>query len=289
MANISISGIQIEYDLLGAPGAPAIALTPGGRFSMECPGVRELGEALAASGKRVLLWDRPNCGASDIFFTGDSESALQAQMLTKLIRALDLGPTAIAGGSAGARVSMLAAAYDPDIVSHLIMWWITGGPLMMIALASNNCSKLALIASLRGMGAVAQSPDWAEQINRNPGNRDRILAQDREAFIATMERWALAYLPSTDFPMPGLSAEDFARLRMPVLIFRNGEGDLTHPPETSERVHELIPHSRLVDPPWPDDEWNNRFIAAQANGSGHYLGWPMLASDILGFLDGDHA
>jgi len=284
MTRISISDTEIEYQLLGPPGAPAIALTPGGRFSMECPGVRGLGEALAAAGTRVLLWDRPNCGASDVSFTADSESGFQGHVLTQLIRALDLGPTALAGGSAGARVSLIAAAHDPDIVSNLILWWITGGPLMMIALAANNCSRLALMASLHGMGAVAQAPDWAEQISRNPRNKQKILAQDRDTFIATMERWALAYLPSDDSRVSGLSADDVTRLRMPVLIFRNGKGDLTHPPQTSDLLHELIPQSRLVDAPWPDDEWNNRFISAQKSGSGHYLGWPMLAPHILKFL-----
>jgi hypothetical protein len=45
---------------------------PGGRFSKDDAGVRELAEALAAEGNRVVIWDRPNCGASDVHFTGDS-------------------------------------------------------------------------------------------------------------------------------------------------------------------------------------------------------------------------
>jgi len=32
-------------------------------------------EELARRGKRVLVWDRPNCGASDVCFAGSSESA----------------------------------------------------------------------------------------------------------------------------------------------------------------------------------------------------------------------
>ena len=45
-------------------------LTPGGRFSKDYPGVRELAEALAAAGNQVLIWDRPNTGESDVCFTG---------------------------------------------------------------------------------------------------------------------------------------------------------------------------------------------------------------------------
>jgi len=54
MARIQISGLGIEYQLLGPQGAPAIALTPGGRFAMDSPGLPELAEALVAGGKRAL-------------------------------------------------------------------------------------------------------------------------------------------------------------------------------------------------------------------------------------------
>src|SRR5512145_2120603 len=104
MARIAISGIEIDYELLGPAGAQAVAITPGGRFPKESPGVPELAQALAAGGRRVLLWDRPNCGASDICFDANTESELNGRTLTQLIRALDLGPTTLAAGAAGSRV-----------------------------------------------------------------------------------------------------------------------------------------------------------------------------------------
>ncbi len=284
MARIQISGIGIEYELLGPKDAPAIVLTPGGRFAKDSPGLPELAQALAAGGRRVLLWDRPNCGASDISFEGESESALQARTLIELIRALELGPTAVAAGSGGSRVSLIAAARDPEAVSHLIVWWISGGALSLISLAAYYCVGSAIAASRGGMAAVADSPGWAEQIQRNPRNRDILLAQDPERFIETMERWALAYMPSKTSPVPGMSPEGFARLRMPVLIYRSGKSDLSHTRRTSEWVHELIPHSELREPPWPDEEWNNRSGYAMKHGSGHFAGWPALAPAILDFL-----
>jgi pimeloyl-ACP methyl ester carboxylesterase len=283
MARIQISGLAIEYELLGPKDAPAIALTPGGRFAKDSPGLPELAHALAAGGRRVLLWDRPNCGASDVSFEGDNESDLQARTLIGLIRALELGPTALAAGSAGSRASLIAASRDPEVVSHLILWWISGGAISLISLAAYYCVNSAIAASRGGMAAVAALPGWAEQIQRNPRNRDIILAQDPERFLETMERWALAYMPSQTSPVPGMSPAAFARLRMPVLIFRNGKSDLSHTRRTSEWVHELIPHSELVDPPWPDDEWNQRSDYAAKQGSGHFAGWPVLAPAILAF------
>jgi len=283
MARIAISGIEIDYELLGPAGAPAIAITVGGRFPKESPGVPELAQALAAGGRRVLLWDRPNCGASDMCFDANTESELNGRTLTQLIRALDLGPTTLAAGSAGSRVSLIAASRDPDTVSHLVLWWISGGALSLISLAYYYCVDSALAASRGGMEAVARLPGWSEQIRRNPKNRNILLAQDPARFIETMERWALSYMPSESSPVPGMSPADFARLRMPVLVYRSGKSDLSHTRRTSEWVHELIPQSRIIEPPWPDNEWNVRSEYAMKHGSGHFAGWPAVAPQILDF------
>jgi pimeloyl-ACP methyl ester carboxylesterase len=283
MSRIELAGVQVEYELLGQAGDPAIALTPGGRFSKDSPGIRGLGEALAAAGQRVLLWDRPNCGASDICFDAKSESALHAQALIDLVRALDLGPTMLAAGSGGSRVSLIAASRHPEAVSHLALWWISGGVLGLLSLAHYYCGESAYAASSGGMSAVAAAPSWAEQIRRNPRNRDIILSYDRDAFIETMQRWASFYIPSESSPVPGMSPVDFSRLQMPVLIFRSGKSDLSHPRRTSEWLHELIPHSELAEPPWPDEEWNNRVAANKAEGRGLFEGWPALAPALLKF------
>lgn len=283
MARIEIAGIGIDYDLIGPPDAPAVALTPGGRFARDSEGLPELAQALAAGGRRVLLWDRPNCGASDLCFAADSESELHACTLTALIRALELGPTTLAAGSAGSRVSLIAAARDPNAISHLALWWISGGPIGLLSLAYYYCCESAIAASIGGMAAVAELSVWTEQLQRNPANRDILLAQDPRQFIATMERWAMVYMPSADSPVPGMSPDDFKALRMPVLLYRNGASDLSHTRETSEWVHQLIPHSVLREPPWPDQEWNTRLAHSLQHGGGLFAGWPRLGKDILAF------
>jgi pimeloyl-ACP methyl ester carboxylesterase len=274
----TILGLSIEYQLLGPVGAPAVALTPGGRFSKETVGLPELAQALAGAGRRVLLWDRPNCGGSQISFDADNESSLQARTLTALIRELELGPTVLAAGSGGSRVALMAASRDPEIVSHLTIWWISGGVTGLISLANYYCVTQALAASKGGMAAVAALPAWEEQIRRNPHNRDIILSQDPKKFIETMERWAMFYMPSGDSPVPGMSPQDFARLTMPTLVVRSGSSDLSHTRRTSEWVHELIPQSQIIEPPWPDDQWN------QVTGTPQLFAcWSQMAPAIVKF------
>lgn len=283
MARIEISGLGIEYELLGEPGAHAVALTPGGRFPKDTQGIRELAERLVAGGKRVLLWDRPNSGASDMCFEGENESLLQARILTQLIRALDLGPTAIGGGSAGSRCTLLAAAHDPEAVSHLLQWWITGGTISLFMLGASYCGESAVAARAGGMAGVAQLPTWAEQLKRNPANREILMRQDPEEFIATMERWISAFIPSDKSPVPGMEPEDFNMLTMPVLIFRGGKSDIWHPESVSDWVHKLVPHSRMVIAPWADEAPMQRLTDTALSGASPFLDWPDLAPQILEF------
>jgi pimeloyl-ACP methyl ester carboxylesterase len=283
MAHISVFGTGIAYELLGREADPPVVLTPGGRFSMTIPGLRELAEALVAAGRRVLIWDRPNCGLSDVCLSGASESEMQADMLVGLIRALQLGPTVIAGGSGGSRVSLLAAARCPEICSHLVVWWISGGPIGLMQLATYYCGEAATLASRGGMEAVLKATSWAGQFSANPAAKDAILKVGRDKFIDVMQRWAAAYAPSDISPVPGMKPADFARLTMPVLVFRSGASDLSHTRATSEWVHRLIPQSVFIDPPWGDSEWNERSAAADGR---LFASWPRLAPHIVDFVKG---
>jgi pimeloyl-ACP methyl ester carboxylesterase len=281
MPTADIDGTRIAYEIIGA--GPPWVLTPGGRFSKDTPGIRELAETLAARGQRVLIWDRPNTGASDVCFAGASESEMQADKLAGLLRALDLAPAIIVGGSGGSRVSLLTAARHPDVAAKLAMLWISGGVYGLMLLAVHYCGESIRAAWTGGMEAVVALPDWAEVLERNPRNRNLILALDPRQFIATLEQWMLVYCPDPKAAVPGLSDDMCARLAVPTLIFRSGASDPHHTRATSERLHDLIPQSRLVEPPWGDREWIERGEAAQA-GTGHlFERWPLLAPQLLEF------
>jgi pimeloyl-ACP methyl ester carboxylesterase len=279
MARAAIDGVSIGYEVIGE-GRPW-ALTPGGRFSKDDPGVRELAEALAALGNRVLIWDRPNTGESDVCFTGDSESAMQADALAGLLAHLDMAPAVIAGGSGGSRVSLLTAARHPEVAAGLAVWWITGGPFGLISLATHYCAGSIRAAWTKGMEAVAALPEWAEVVERNPSNRQRFLDQDPAAFIATLERWMVVYCPCEDAAVPGLPDDEARALDLPALVFRSGESDAYHTRATSERLAQVLPNARLVEPPWGDREWAERQEArTDGTAEGLFIRWPLLAPQL---------
>jgi pimeloyl-ACP methyl ester carboxylesterase len=280
MASATVEGLTLAYEVIGE-GRPWV-ITPGGRFTKDEAGVRELANALAADGNRVLIWDRPNCGESNVCFTGDSESAMQADALAGLLTALDMAPAVIIGGSGGARVSMLAAARHPDVAAGLAMWWISGGIYGLVTLGVHYCGNSLRAAWTNGMEAVVELPEWAEVLERNPTNRQRFLDQDPQVFVAALERWMLAYCPCGSELVPGLSDDAARGLDLPALVFRSGASDAHHTRQTSERVAELLPNARLVEPPWGDREWVER-QAAHFAGGGLFARWPLLAPQLLGW------
>lgn len=277
MARATVNGLSIAYDVIGE-GRPW-AITPGGRFSKDFPGVRELAEALAAEGNRVLIYDRPNCGESDVCFTGESESAMQADTLAALLEHLDMTPAVIVGGSGGARVSLLTASRHPEVAAGIAVWWISGGAFGLMSLGMHYCGQNLLKAWQEGMEAVAALPEWEEAISRRPENRQRILDQEPAEFVAAMERWMLAYCPCGGELVPGLTTAAAAKVGIPALVFRSGESDAHHTRETSEEVARMLPNSRLVEPPWGDREWIERSAAHQVTGK-LFDRWPLLAPQL---------
>lgn len=286
MAKIDVNGLTLDYEFVGDEGAAPLVLTPGGRYPRDTAGAPELAEKLAEEGFRVLLWDRPGCGASDIAFTAPSESVMNAEALTGLVRALDLRDVTLAGGSAGSRISLMAAARMPENIRKMAIWWISGGPVGLAGLAWFYCGDQIAAASKGGMEAVAQLPSWADQISRNPKIRDILLAQDADEYIATMQKWGKAFAYSDDSPVPGMNEADFAKLTMPVMTFRSGKSDMAHTRETSEWVHRLLPNSTMVEPPWGDQEWNyvSTFPIDIEKRRGRFERWPLLAPMLLDFL-----
>ena len=283
MASTEIHGGQVVYELLGPPDGQPIVLTPGGRFSKDVPGLRPLAQALAAGGLRVLLWDRPNTGASDVQFYGRSESHMRADTLAELLGRLDLAPAVIAGGSGGARDSLLTVIRHPEVASKAIAWSIVGGVFSTLNLAGVYVLPNINTARMLGMEGVVALPEWQGLIEANPDNKDRLLSMDSGEFVTVMLRWLNAFVPKPGQTIPGVEDEEFAGIQVPTMIIRGGENDLDHPKRTSMEVHCLVKDSILVEPPWPEDAWEQAVLAS-ARGTGNIFDpWVHAAPLILDF------
>ena len=286
MPSLEINGGNVVYEILG-DAADLIVLTPGGRFGKEIPGLRPLAEALVGGGYRVLLWDRPNCGASDVQFYGQSESHMRAETLHGLLTALGEGPCVMAGGSGGARDSMLTTMLFPELVTKLVVWNIVGGVYGTFVLGSYYVVPSILAVRGGGVGGLLRVPEWRERIEENPANKQRFLALDKDGFLKVMLRWLNAFVSKPGQTIPGVDDEMFDRIDVPALVIRGGENDWDHPKRTSLEVSCLIDGCTLIDPPWPEDAWE-RAAEDRATGRVDHFNmfdtWVQAAPAILGFL-----
>jgi 2-hydroxy-6-oxonona-2,4-dienedioate hydrolase len=287
MSVIEINGGNVVYDLIGDAGAPLIVLTPGGRFSKEIPGLRPLANALAEGGLRVLLWDRPNCGESDVQFYGQTESHMRAETLRDLLTALDAAPCIIAGGSGGARDSLLTVMLYPELATKVVVWNIVGGVIGTFSLGAYYALPSIRAVRVEGMEGVLNLPEWQGLVEANPKNRERILSQDPIEFEHTMTRWLNAFVSKPGQTIPGVEDTMFWNITVPTLIIRGGAGDIDHPKRTSLEVSTLIEGAKLIDPPWPEDAWEQANKDRAAGKVDHYNmfdTWVQAAPAILGFV-----
>lgn len=286
---IEVNGGIVVYEWRGPEDGEVVVVTPGGRFSKDFGGIPEFADALAAGGKRVLLWDRPNCGRSDIQLYGKSESHMRAETLGLMLQQLGVERVVAVGGSGGARDSIVFTMMWPDMVRKLAVWHIVGGTYSSMVLASVYVLTELQTVRTGGIEAVLElggrAGGWTDLIAANPRNRQRLLDIGTEEFERVMLRWLDAYIPKANEVIPGVADYEFEQIKVPTLVIRGGEKDYDHPKRTSFEVHALIKGSRLIEPPWPEDAWEQ--AGAQfAAGTGPLFGpWAVGAPAILAFID----
>jgi 2-hydroxy-6-oxonona-2,4-dienedioate hydrolase len=290
MAEVEVNGGIVLYEFVGPEDGEVVVLTPGGRFSKDFPGVRPLAEALAEGGKRVLLWDRPNCGGSDVQLFGRSESHMRAETLGLMLDKLGIDSVVALGGSGGARDMIVFTMMWPELVSRLGVWSIVGGTFSSMSLAGVYVLNELRTVRAKGIEGILElggpAGGWDDLVRANPRNRERLLALGADEFERVMTRWLDAYVPKANEPIPGVPDYEFEAVHVPTLIIRGGRSDFDHPARTSFDVHTLIKGSKLIEPPWPEDAWEQAQAKRDAGQGSIFDPWLQAAPVLLDFMAG---
>ncbi|MBI2872680.1 MAG: alpha/beta fold hydrolase [Chloroflexi bacterium] len=256
-------GTRIHYELHGS-GA-TLALTPGGRNGMDS--LRPLALKIAQGGYCVLIYDRRNCGASDVVIerrwdatgAGLSEQEIFAEDMYEILGHLNARPCWVGGVSAGCRVSLLLAIRHPDAVKGLLVWMVTGGAVAAKRLGYNYYEQFMEVAERQGMEGVLRTAFFAERVQQNPSNRERLLRLDPKEFVAVMRDWRAFF--TSDKPVVGATEEELRRITVPTVIIAGG--DDVHPTAVAQKLHELLPQSEYHRPLWTPQE-RERLLADQS-------------------------
>ena len=250
MPTIVVNGCTIYYEEMGS-GVP-IVFTPGGRSPKGI--MRPVAERMAPL-YRGVIYDRRNCGTSDIIIAGEeSEQEIWADDLAQLIKQLGIAPAYVGGWSAGCRVSMLTAIRHPEVVKGLLLGWVTGGAVAAERLAYQYYGQFIEAAQRGGMSAVAETPYFAERITENPTNHERLLSTDAPEFIRVMSRWSAFFTDGAGLPVIGATEEQLVSIEVPTMIIA-GDDDV-HTLQAAQALHRLLPNSQFHDPVIQRDEWD---------------------------------
>jgi pimeloyl-ACP methyl ester carboxylesterase len=236
-----VRGVNINYKIIGDQG-PWVALSPGGRRDIS--GIELLATALASEGHRVVVFDRRNCGASDVVIAGEeSEYEIWADDVHELLRQLNALPAVVGGSSSGCRTSLLFALRHPEAVRALLLWRVTGGRFACERLAQEYYGQYIEAAKQGGMAAVCEMEHWKERIQARPSNRDALMKMPPDQFIKVMSHWREYFLKGADLPVIGATEEELRSIKVPTCVVPGN--DLTHGPQVVENLHRAMPHAEV--------------------------------------------
>jgi pimeloyl-ACP methyl ester carboxylesterase len=262
MPTANIRGAHINYKVLGDHG-PWMALSPGGRRDIS--GIEHQAQELATLRHRVVIFDRRNCGASDVVIDGnESEYEIWADDVHALLAQLGTLPAFVGGSSSGCRTALLFALRHPDSVLGLLLWRVTGGRFACERLAEEYYGQYIEAAKRGGMPAVCEMEHWKERIQARPENRAALMNMPAERFIEVMSRWRQYFLQSVDLPVIGASEADLKSIKVPACIIPGN--DLTHGRQTGENLGKLLPKTEVHilfpkhydEPLSPREEWDEK-------------------------------
>jgi pimeloyl-ACP methyl ester carboxylesterase len=262
MPLVNVRGVNINYKVLGSHG-PWVALSPGGRRDIS--GIELLAGKVAEQGYRVVVFDRRNCGASDVVIDGeDSEYEIWADDIHELLRQLGALPAFIGGSSSGCRTSLLFALRHPEAVRGLLLWRVTGGRFACERLAQEYYGQYIEAAKQGGMAKVCEMEHWKERIEARPQNRDALMKMSPERFSDVMSHWREYFLKGADLPVIGATEEELKTIKVPACIIPGN--DNTHGRQTGENLGRLLRKSEVHilfpkhydEPLSPREEWDEK-------------------------------
>ena len=245
-----IHGLNINFEIVGDDGPPAVLITGGRRGYTE---FRPLAAKIAAVGYRVFLHDRRNTGASDISIEGkEVEEAVWADDLHELLKQHDAVPAFIGGSSSGARTAINFCIRHPDATRALLLMRVTGGEFAAGRLPENYYGQFIRLAREGGMAAVCATEEYQERFKENPANLDKMMEMDAREYIAAMSNWLALFEDVAHLPVMGISEYQLRAIKVPTMIIPGN--DLVHSSSSAKVAHEMIDGSELHQLPVTDQD-----------------------------------
>jgi pimeloyl-ACP methyl ester carboxylesterase len=242
---VEVGGARVHYHEAGEAGRPAVVLIHG--FVASNFVWNDVLVPLSEAGFRVVAPDLLGFGFSAKPHKGEYTVETQARMIAGLLDALGLERATLVGSSYGGAVAAVCALDFPERVERLVL---------VGAVANDEILRHPLLRAIRApvvgellspffmdVRRLSKRRRWKALARANgaPFDERRFASQHRalgaaathRAAVRTARRWSAARVE-----------REAHRLLQPTLIIW-GERDGYLPLRHAERLHRLIPHSRL--------------------------------------------
>jgi pimeloyl-ACP methyl ester carboxylesterase len=242
---IEVDGVRVHYQEVGDPNAPPMFLIHG--FAASNLVWSKVFLELAATGFRVIAPDLPGYGYSGKPRHLDYTIASQAKMVFSLVSQLGINRAVLVGSSYGAAIAATMALDHPALVEKLVLVGavtnnrptryllmrlfsspIIGDILSPLVVGSRRLLRLR-------MKRVYDKHSWVLDERRVDARHLPLATRGaHRAIIRTVRRWDAERV-----------SRDAHQLKQPTLLLW-GDTVREVPLRDGERLHEEIPHSRLV-------------------------------------------
>lgn len=242
---IEVDGVRVHYQEAGGRTSPAVLLIHG--FASSTFVWSKVFLELAKSGLRVIAIDMLGYGYSGKPKNGEYTIPGQAKLISKLLSVLGIDQATIVGSSYGGAVAATCALDYPERVNKLIL----------VGTVNNNRPLDFALMRLFGSRVFGDVVSPLLLSSRRLLRQRMKRVYDRHAWVLDERRVDARYFPlraartqrAIIRTVRGWDAERISRdahlIQQPTLLLW-GENDVEIPLSDGERLHNEIPHSRLV-------------------------------------------
>jgi pimeloyl-ACP methyl ester carboxylesterase len=242
---IDVDGVRVHYQEAGDKHAPAMVLIHG--FASSTLVWSNVFLKLAEAGYRVIALDMLGYGYSAKPRNGEYTIAGQAKLLVRLLDRLGIPRAIFVGSSYGGAVAATCALDYPDRVEKLIL----------VGAVNNNRPLAFTLMRLFGARVFGDVVSPLLIGSRRLLRRRMKTVYDRHSWVLDERRVDARHLPlraagtqrAIIRTVRGWDAERISRdahlIKQPALLLW-GENDLEIPLADGERLHAVIPGSRLI-------------------------------------------
>jgi pimeloyl-ACP methyl ester carboxylesterase len=244
---LEVNGVRLHYVERGS-GAPLVLLHGNGSMiqDFESSGLIDL----AAKNYRVVVFDRPGFGHSDRPRNVVWTPAAQAQLINTALHGLGVSHAIVLGHSWGASVAVALALKYPELVQALVLASGYYYPTLRADVVALSAHAVPLVGDVLGhtVSPIISRMMWPLLMAKIFGPRSvpkKFKGFPKEMALRPSQIRASAAESALMIPDAFYFRDEYANLKMPVVIVAGDEDQLVDIEAQSTRLHRDVPQSRF--------------------------------------------